>query len=145
MLYRLASLVCFFFLSLSLTGCLAHPYVGKSLSSSFPHHKYYEGMPAKNSFCITSSQGDNIYFNYTLTSEGNTYTIKGEMIPDFKVQDYPDMNIHLLLVNRGIVVEAIRLNTVKDGISPEVRFSKTFTTDNVFRFITFAYSFRYYH
>lgn len=143
MLYRLASLVCCFFFTLTLTGCLAHPYIGKSLSSSLPHHKYYEGMPAQNSLCITSRQGDNVYFNYTLTSEGNTYTINGEMIPGFRVLDYPDINIHLLLVNKGIIVEAIRLNTMHSGITPEIRFSKTFTTDKTFRFITFAYNIRY--
>ena len=100
-------------------------------------------MPTKNSLCIPSTSGDNVYFNYTLTGEGNTYTVSGEMIPSFRAQEYPNLNIYLLLVNRGVVVDVIRLNTLARGFSPEVKFDKTFTTDNPFRFVTFTYEIIY--
>lgn len=143
MFRRMLSLMCCLFLTLSLTGCLTHHYVGKTISSSVPHNKYYADMPTKNSLCMPSSSGENVYFNYTLSGEGNTYTITGEMVPGFKAEDYPDIKLYLLLVNRGVIVDVVRLDTLHNGFAPEVKFDKTFTTDKTFRFVTFTYHFVY--
>ena len=143
MFYRSVLLAFSFFLAFILTGCFAHPYVGRSISRSVPHNKYYEGMPTKNSLCIPSTSGDNICFNYTLSGEGNTYTVSGEMVPSFKANDYPNLNLYLLLVNGGIVVDVIRLNTLNTHLTSTVKFDKTFTTDKPFRFVTFTYEIRY--
>ena len=142
MFRRMIFLFCCVALSCSLFGCFAHPYVGKSLSRSFPHNKYDE-MPTKNILCITSSNGDKVYFNYTLTKNGNEYTIEGTMNPELRVQSYPDITLYLILVNRGTIVESIRLNTLTSVSTSDVKFSKTFTTEEEFKFITFFYNFKY--
>ena len=143
MFYRSIFLACSFFLAFILTGCLAHPYVGRSISSSVPHHKYCDNMPTKNSLCIPSTSGDKVYFNYTLSGDGNRYTVSGEMIPSFRAHHYPTIKLYLLLVNKGIVVDVIRLNTL-NSLTSEVKFDKTFTTDKPFRFVTFTYELLYH-
>ena len=144
MIYHLARLLCCVVLIFSVAGCFAHPYVGRNLSSSFPHNKYQEGMPTKNSLCIPTTNGDKVYFHYTLDGSDGVYNIAGEMISGVSMQNFQDVKIYLLLVNRGVIVEAVALDTLSGGFGSGVKFGKTFKCDNQFRFITFSYKFIYY-
>ena len=101
-------------------------------------------MPTKNSLCIPTTNGDNVYFYYTLDGKDGIYNITGEMISGVSMQSFQDVKIYLLLVNRGTVVEAIRLDTLHGGFGSEVKFGKDFKTDTQFKFITFSYKFIYY-
>ena len=133
-----------FLLASVLTACV-HPYEGKHFSRSFPH-SVYNGLPLMETITMGSTNGASVTFNYKLDPIGNNkYVINGTMDMSTRVDSYADINIYLLLLKRGDVVEAVRMNSRSVALGEKIDFSKEFETDKDFNALTFNFNVRYYH
>ena len=133
-----------FLLASVLTACV-HPYEGKHFSRSFPH-SVYNGLPLMETITMGSTNGASVTFNYKLDPVGNNkYVINGTMDMSTRVDSYADINIYLLLLKRGDVVEAVRMNSRSVALGEKIDFSKEFETDKDFNALTFNFNVRYYH
>ena len=133
-----------FLLTSALTACV-HPYEGKHFSRSFPH-SIYNGLPLMETITMGSTNGASVTFNYKLDPVGNNkYVINGTMDMSTRVESYADINIYLLLLKRGDVVEAVRMNSRSVALGEKIDFSKEFETDKDFNALTFNFNVRYYH
>ena len=133
-----------FLLASVLTACV-HPYEGKHFSRSFPH-SVYNGLPLMETITMGSTNGASVTFNYKLDPVGNNkYVINGTMDMSTRVDSYADINIYLLLLKRGDVVEAVRMNSRSVAFGEKIDFSKEFETDKDFNALTFNFNVRYYH
>ena len=93
-----------------------------------------------------STNGASVTFNYKLDPIGNNkYVINGTMDMSTRVDSYADINIYLLLLKRGDVVEAVRMNSRSVALGEKIDFSKEFETDKDFNALTFNFNVRYYH
>ena len=133
-----------FLIASVLTACV-HPYEGKHFSRSFPH-SVYNGLPLMETITMGSTNGASVTFNYKLDPVGNNkYVINGTMDMSTRVDSYADINIYLLLLKRGDVVEAVRMNSRSVAFGEKIDFSKEFETDKDFNALTFNFNVRYYH
>ena len=133
-----------FLIASVLTACV-HPYEGKHFSRSFPH-SVYNGLPLMETITMGSTNGASVTFNYKLDPVGNNkYVINGTMDMSTRVDSYADINIYLLLLKRGDVVEAVRMNSRSVALGEKIDFSKEFETDKDFNALTFNFNVRYYH
>ncbi|WP_346664908.1 hypothetical protein [uncultured Mailhella sp.] len=133
-----------FLLASALTACV-HPYEGKHFSRSYPH-SVYNGLPLMETITMGSTNGASVTFNYKLDPVGNNkYVINGTMDMSTRVDSYADINIYLLLLKRGDVVEAVRMNSRSVALGEKIDFSKEFETDKDFNALTFNFNVRYYH
>lgn len=133
-----------FLLASVLTACV-HPYEGKHFSRYFPH-SVYNGLPLMETITMGSTNGASVTFNYKLDPVGNNkYVINGTMDMSTRVDSYDDINIYLLLLKRGDVVEAVRMNSRSVALGEKIDFSKEFETDKDFNALTFNFNVRYYH
>jgi len=133
---------CFFVFIVS--GCsFKSPYVGRYISYNFPHG-VYKGDPVYDSIKIENSGHGSVEIAYSLIPEGeNTYKIKGEMTPQHHASNIISVDLYLLLINHGIVVDAHCVNAFSNAIGNKIVFSKTFTTKEDFKAMTFHYFYRY--
>mgnify|MGYP007084098838 FL=1 len=93
-----------------------------------------------------TTSGNTVSFNYRLNPLGSgKYTVDGTMEMSNRVDSYSDINIYLLLLRKGDVVKAIRMNSRSVGLGDKVTFSKEFETDEEFNAVTFGFNVRYYH
>ena len=132
------------FISLMVTACV-HPYEGKHFSRAYPH-SIYDGLPIMETIAMGTTSGNTVSFNYRLNPLGSgKYTVDGTMEMSNRVDSYSDINIYLLLLRKGDVVKAIRMNSRSVGLGDKVTFSKEFETDEEFNAVTFGFNVRYYH
>ena len=131
-------------ISLMATACV-HPYEGKHFSRAYPH-SIYDGLPIMETIAMGTTSGNTVSFNYRLNPLGSgKYTVDGTMEMSNRVDSYSDINIYLLLLRKGDVVKAIRMNSRSVGLGDKVTFSKEFETDEEFNAVTFGFNVRYYH
>ena len=131
-------------ISLMMTACI-HPYEGKHFSRAYPH-SIYNGLPIMETIAMGTTSGNTVSFNYRLNPLGSgKYTVDGTMEMSNRVDSYSDINIYLLLLRKGDVVKAIRMNSRSVGLGDKVTFSKEFETDEEFNAVTFGFNVRYYH
>ena len=139
---------CFSIFCISLIFMLSactHPYEGRYIYRSFPHSEY-DGLPIMETITMGSSNGANVIFNYTLEpKEGNIYIVEGTMDMTMHVVKYDDINIHMLLIDGGKIVESIRMNSGNVGIAERIPFYKEFKTDKHFDAVTFNFNVLYYN
>lgn len=131
-------------ISILVTACV-HPYEGKHFSRSFPH-SIYNGLPLMESIYMGTTNGNTVVFNYNMHPLGDgKYKIDGTMDMSNRIDSYSDINIYLLLLRRGDVVKAIRMNSRSIGLSDKIVFSKEFEMHEEFNAVTFNFNVRYYH
>lgn len=137
----LTGIVCV--LTLFIMSC-KRPYEGLHLSHSYPHSTY-SGMPILETINIGMTNGWTSTFHYSLQPKGNNnYSIKGTMVLSKSVDRYSDINVYLLLLNKGNVVKSIRMNTTTRDLNSSINFFKEFEADEEFEAITFTFKFIYY-
>lgn len=125
------------------TAC-THPYEGRYISQSFPHSNY-SGLPLMENLTFAATSGYPMIFHYALEPQkNNRYHIEGSVDTQRRVSTYEDINLHLLLIEGGKIVESIRLPTRSVGMSDRLVFSKDFETDKAFNALTFDFQIRYY-
>ena len=126
-----------------LVSCVS-PYEGKHLSRSFPH-SMYNGLPLMETITMGSTNGSTVTFNYNMEPRGeNKYFIEGSMDMTSRVEKYSDIDIYLLLIDKGTIVKAIRMNASSTGFAEKILFFKEFETDKKFNALTFNFHVKYY-
>ena len=128
---------------LLVTACV-HPYEGKHFSHAYPH-SIYNGLPLMETITMGTTNGGIVSFNYRMNPMGNgKYNVDGTMELSNRVGSYSDINIYMLLLRKGNVVKAVRMNSRGIGLGDKITFSKEFETDEEFNAITFNFNVRYY-
>lgn len=102
-------------------------------------------MAIIDTISMETSNGATTIFNYTLDpKENNVYIVDGTMDMTTHVARYDDINIHMILVNNGQIIDSIRMNVSGVKINERISFYKEFKTDKHFDAVTFTFNVLYY-